>query len=531
MPSEITNEPVSPLSQDDKASLVSTDAVDTKSGVDVAVGLITGHFDDDSLSLQESQRLRAKLDWHLLPLLFAIYALQFIDKGTLASGYVLGIVQDNNLSTAQYNTLASAFYIGLLVFQCPQNWALQRFPVGKWIALNLLLWCLFLGLHVVCNGFSGLFAVRFLLGATEGSVMAGMMLIISMFYKRTEIAERIGWTFQCNGVGTIISGFLSFAVAHFSPTARLHQWQWLMIITCLMTFFVFLLFVVYFPDNPTTAWFLTTEEKIKVVQRVQANQNGIETKKWKKRQFFEALTDIKTWLFFLFAVISNLQNGIGLVYSRLIVSFGFSTLQTTLLNIPSGVTQIMGVTSACYLLTKFPNSRAWLIILYFMPSILSVLLQMCLPSSNSVGHLVAIYVLNFGGAPGFILMVSWVASTVAGHTKRLTTNAIFLTGYALGQILCTQFWREEYSPAFLVPWGICMASYVADIVLVLIIRYVLARENRRRDGLQVDGNGREIESFGYIDSTDAMGHIIRVKIDKALLDLTDLENLTFRYVL
>lgn len=74
MPSEITNEPVSPLSQDDKASLVSTDAVDTKSGVDVAVGLITGHFDDDSLSLQESQRLRAKLDWHLLPLLFAIYA-------------------------------------------------------------------------------------------------------------------------------------------------------------------------------------------------------------------------------------------------------------------------------------------------------------------------------------------------------------------------------------------------------------------------------------------------------------------------
>ena len=50
-----------------------------------------------------------------------------------------------------------------------------------------------------------------------------------------------------------------------------------------------------------TAKFLTEEEKLKVVKRVQENQNGIETKVWKKEQFFEALLDIKTWLFFLFA--------------------------------------------------------------------------------------------------------------------------------------------------------------------------------------------------------------------------------------
>lgn len=53
-------------------------------------------------------------------------------------------------------------------------------------------------------------------------------------------------------------------------------------------------------------------------------------------RLIEALTDPKTWLFFLFAVVSNLQNGISIQYAIIIQSFGFKTWQTTLLSIPSG---------------------------------------------------------------------------------------------------------------------------------------------------------------------------------------------------
>ena len=77
----------------------------------------------------------------------------------------------------------------------------------------------------------------------------------------------------------------------------------MMIALTAATFVVFLLFLMFFPDNPKTAWFLTEEEKVRVVKRVQGNQSGIETKSWKKHQFIEALTDVKTWLFFLWAAI------------------------------------------------------------------------------------------------------------------------------------------------------------------------------------------------------------------------------------
>lgn len=29
-------------------------------------------------------------------------------------------------------------------------------------------------------------------------------------------------------------------------------------------------------------------------------------------------------------------------------------------------------------------------------------------------------------------------------------------GWALGQLVCTQYWKNQYAPRFLVPWGICL---------------------------------------------------------------------------
>lgn len=183
---------------------------------------------------------------------------------------------------------------------------------------------------------------------------AGLMLVCSMFYTRTEIGERLGWTFQCNGFAVIITSFLQFGMVHIKPTSKTHQWQWLMIATALITFVPFLLFLLFFPDNPTTARFLTPDERRAAVRRVKGNQNGIETKVWKAYQVKEALADPKTWLFAFYGGFAALIGGIGVQYSLLIKSFGFTTLQTSLLSIPNGVAQIIGITTACYALRKFP---------------------------------------------------------------------------------------------------------------------------------------------------------------------------------
>ena len=40
----------------------------------------------------------------------------------------------------------------------------------------------------------------------------------------------------------------------------------------------------FFPDSPTTAYFLTLEERALAVQRIKSNQSGVENKHWKREQ-------------------------------------------------------------------------------------------------------------------------------------------------------------------------------------------------------------------------------------------------------
>ena len=77
-----------------------------------------------------------------------------------------------------------------------------------------------------------------------------------------------------------------------------------MIVYTGLTVVIGTLFLFFFPDSPVRARSLTKDEKVKAVTRIQSNQSGTETKIWKREQFIEALKDVKTWLFFLFAAVS-----------------------------------------------------------------------------------------------------------------------------------------------------------------------------------------------------------------------------------
>ena len=55
-------------------------------------------------------------------------------------------------------------------------------------------------------------------------------------------------------------------------------------ITGTLTFIISVFFWFCFPDSPRNARFLTPEERVKVVLRVQENQAGVESKTFKGEQ-------------------------------------------------------------------------------------------------------------------------------------------------------------------------------------------------------------------------------------------------------
>ncbi|CUA76056.1 putative transporter PB1C11,03 [Schizosaccharomyces pombe 972h-] [Rhizoctonia solani] len=328
-----------------------------------------------------------------------------------------------------------------------------------------------------------------------------------------------------NGTAQIISGFLAFGTLHIN-THGFAPWQWFMIITGTITLATAVAYFLWFPDSPATAWFLTPKERAMAIERIKVNQTGVSNKVWKKDQFTEGLKDPKTWLFALFSCVNSIPISLANQSSIIVHSFGFSTLQTTLLGCVYGVIEIVAILTSVNLAAKWDNSRAYVAAIYFVPNVLGSILVNVLPWSNKIGLLISVWMTGVGST-GFVLFLGWVTAVTAGHTKRITVQAIMLSAYCVGNLVGPQMWQEQYKPRNRVPWIVITISYFLCPVILLIIRLRLCRENHKRDAEPKV----EEDADAYIEEILEDGTKIKRKVDKAFLDLTDIQNRDFRYVL
>ncbi|KAH9049317.1 MFS general substrate transporter [Lactarius hengduanensis] len=476
---------------DEKLARVSVDTNQVDTGAQLVAGVSL------PLDPEESLRIRRKIDKHIMPLMCILYWIQFMDKTTLGSSAILGIRDATHLTTNQLGTI---FYISYLVFEFPQNLALQRYPVGKWMSLNIFVWAIALCCHVACKNFTGLFVVRLILGMCEGSITAGFMIVSSMFYTRSEHTARVGIVLM-NGTAQIISGFISFGSLHIH-TGGFEPWQW----NTYTHHGGSLLLPV--PDSPTSAWFLTDDERAKAVQRIQENQTGVENKHFKMEAvMIEALTDKKTWLFALFAALDNIPNSLTNQRQIIVSSFGFTPLQTTLLGCVDGVVEIVTIYTGVTIASRIHNSRAWVAIAYFVPNLLGVFLVNFLPWHDKVGLLFSMWCI---GTTGFVLALAWVSQTTAGHTKKVTTNAVMLSAYCVGNAAGPFMWQAKYKPRNHVPWIIIGICYVTCMLLLFAIRVLLSGENKRRDAEPLDDAYDNV----FVTRIDEDGKRVEVKVPK-----------------
>jgi hypothetical protein len=79
-----------------------------------------------------------------------------------------------------------------------------------------------------------------------------------------------------------------------------------------------------------------------------------------------------------------------------------------------------------------------------------------------------------------------------------------------------------------IPWAIITACTVGSALLLVAIRFVYAAENKRRE---TDNAAKDSYDEYYIQEVQPDGTLIDKKVDRGFLDLTDVENKEFRYVL
>ncbi|KAL9109084.1 MAG: hypothetical protein Q9227_006175 [Pyrenula ochraceoflavens] len=464
---------------------------------------------DEHFTPEEERKLIWKIDFMILPYLAVCYMFFYIDKTTLSYAAIFGIRDDLHLHGTQYNWLSSLFYFGFLAWAFPTNFLMQRLPIGKYLGANIFMWGVFLMIQAACNSFSTLAVLRALGGAAEACSDPSFMLITSMWYTRRQQPLRIGLWYTANGLGIAGGGLLGYGIGHIRGSLPSWKYEFL-IIGALCAVWGIVMFT-FLPDSPVSAPLLTPRQRRLAVHRLRHNQTGVENKHLKPYQVKEAFLDIKLYLFFILGVVGNIPNGgISNFGTIIIKGFGFSTLVTTLMQVPYGALISLSILLCVYLNNRFHNNNRCLFILLFLcPNIAGSFGLRFVPLDQKVGRLICYYLTGPYNA-AFVLVLSLQIANTSGHTKKVVTNAVLFLGYCTGNIAGPFFYKTSQSPSYTLGIWSMIVSHLLEVVAVCTFWFLMRRENLRRDREQGVESEEERER--------------RIK-ETAFGDLTDRENL------
>lgn len=284
-------------------------------------------------------------------------------------------------------------------------------------------------MNCICKSFVSLVAVRVLLGVFESAVAPSLILISGMWYKKTEQPSRIGFWYLGTGTGTIVGALSSFGFQHVTTTT-FKSWQIMFLLFGLITIVVGICVILLLPDNPMQAHFLAPPEKLFAIERLRSNKTGIENKTFKSSQMWECLRDPHAILLALITISSNVSNGaVSSFQSTIIKGLGYDSKQSALLTIPSGAVSIVSILSATYVSGRF-NLRLVNIVALIIPAIVGGALMAF--TNGKIAPLIGNYLTNTIGA-SLPLVYSIASANFAGHTKKVTINAIVLMSFCLGE--------------------------------------------------------------------------------------------------
>lgn len=176
---------------------------------------------DPSLDPSLDRRITRRFDLHIVPWLFGLWLLAFIERSNIGDARIDGLTTDLHLSGNKFNIALTVFYVPYILIDVSSNWILKYIGAGWYLPGLMIGW----GLVGTCMGsvksYGGLIAARFCLGLCEGGLLGGMVLYLSMFYRRHELLFRLGLFYCAAPLSGAFGGLLATGLAEI----RFHDYN------------------------------------------------------------------------------------------------------------------------------------------------------------------------------------------------------------------------------------------------------------------------------------------------------------------
>lgn len=212
----------------------------------------------DNISTSAKRKVRR----HLLPFLFIIYFVAFLDRSSITYASLGGMDTSLGLNATTYGLMAGIFFIGYFIFGVPGNMILEKVGARKWIGSILVFW----GIVTVLTGFVDsavtLTIFRFLLGVAESALFPGMTLIVTYWFLSKERAAAVALFMIAPPLANSFGAPVSTAIiTKVHMLLGIDGWRWLFILVGIPAIILGILTFWWLDDDPSKAKWLTRDEK------------------------------------------------------------------------------------------------------------------------------------------------------------------------------------------------------------------------------------------------------------------------------
>jgi len=264
--------------------------------------------------------------WRLMPFLFLLYIVAYLDRINVSFG-VLQMRDQLGLSDRAYGRGAGMFFAGYFLFQLPSNLLLEKFGVRRWIAGLMVSWGIISCLMIFVRGPISFFSMRFLLGAAEAGFFPGMILHMKRWFPASARARAVAWFMTANPIAGIVGSPISGALLGLHG-AGLAGWQWMFLLEGVPAILLGAVVVFTLADAPRDARWLKEDEKAWLLAQLDKEQRAAASVP--QGSIWEVLFSGRIWLLsFVYFGVSTTMYGVTLWLPSVIRAFsGYSYLWT-----------------------------------------------------------------------------------------------------------------------------------------------------------------------------------------------------------
>ncbi|RDA86229.1 hypothetical protein CP532_5085 [Ophiocordyceps camponoti-leonardi (nom. inval.)] len=436
-------------------------------------------------------RIRRSFDRRVLPLVCCLYVCSYLDRGNIGNAKTAGAQNDLGLDSTQWAWVLNSFYACYVLFEwTTMLWRIL--PASIFVSILCLCWGAAAMSSGAAHNMGELIVTRCLLGVFEAIFGSGAPYFLSLLYKRRELALRMSILLGMMPLANTFASSLAYGITQIRGS--IEPWRLLFIIegsfSIVLAPFIYLFLI----DSPATARFLTAEEQVLAVERLQLRDStarrGI---RW--RQVLDGVRDYKTYVHagihfcanYSFAALSNFL-------PTIVRDMGHDAVSAQGLTAPAYFAAFL----LCVVTSYLSDRTGWRGVMLAGSAAVAVVGYGLLAGFRDAGaRYLGVWLAACGSFPALSLNVTWQLNNQGGDSKRGAGLAIFLT---LGQ--CSSFVSSAVFPTSDAPFyvrGCAVGCGLTGLMLLLALgmHFALEAENRRRD--RVYG---PVDAEGEVDVTE-----------------------------